>query len=201
VDAEFRVQLVLRAAQFASEVLHDERTGFDVLRSGAAAPPFPDALWDALEAAALQINRLDALDAQLARSIERSDTPQDKQRLLRRRASLLVNKLSRFDQAAHVFERLVEAEPNDPELAEAQLDCLRRAGRHRELLRACERRLLQLEDSTAKRHLMREMAQVWEVELKNRASALAIWAEVHTQDPDDAEAAQAVERLRTAEAI
>ena len=47
---------------------------------------------------------------------------------------------------------------------------------------------------------MREMAQIWEVELKNRASALAIWNDVHALAPRDEEASRAVQRLREAEA-
>lgn len=197
----FRVTLILNAARFANEVLNDERACFDVLRGGAAAPPFPEPLLDALEQTAIRIQRLDALDAQLARSAERSDAAEDKQRLLRRRARLLVQNLARYDQAAHVYERLLELAPDDTELAEAQLECLRRAGRHRELLRACERRLPHLRDPEAKLELMREMAQIWEIELKNKASALAIWTDVHTLSPRDEEASRALERLRASEAL
>jgi hypothetical protein len=46
---------------------------------------------------------------------------------------------------------------------------------------------------------MREMATIWEVELKNRASALAIWNDVHALEPRDEEAARAVERLQRAD--
>lgn len=199
VSGEFRVELSLRAARFASEVLHDERASFDVLRSGAGAPPFPERLLEALEETAVRIGRLDALDAQLARSAERSDAAEDRQRLLRRRARLLVDRLERLDQAALVYESLLDLAPDDEALAEAQLSCLRRAGRHRELLRACERRLPHMQDARAKLALMREMAQIWEIELKNRASARAIWADVQAIAPTDEEASQALERLRASE--
>jgi tetratricopeptide (TPR) repeat protein len=195
-DDDFRIALILNAARFASEVLHDERACFDVLRGGAASPPFPEPLLDALQDTAIRIQRLDALDAQLARSAERSDAAADKQRLLRRRARLLVEQLARYDQAALVYERLLELAPDDAELADAQLECLRLAGRHRELLRACERRLPHLHDPAAKLKLMREMAQIWEIELKNKASALAIWTDVRQLSPRDEEASRAVERLR-----
>jgi hypothetical protein len=197
---EFRTQLVLRAARIASQALRDERTGFDVLRGGAALPPFAEPLLDALEEAAVRINRLDALDAQLARSAERSDPVADKQRLLARRARVLTERLGRFDHAAQVYERLVELAPNDARAAALQLECLRKAGRPRELLRACERRLPHLKDAQAKLALMREMATIWEVELKNRASALALWIDVRELAPRDEEATRAVERLRAMDA-
>ena len=64
------------------------------------------------------------------------------------------------------------------------------------MLRACERRLPHLHDPHAKLELMREMAQIWEIELKNKASALAIWNDVRSLSPRDEEASRAVERLR-----
>ncbi|MEY4577734.1 MAG: hypothetical protein RL701_2437, partial [Pseudomonadota bacterium] len=201
VGSTFRTQLVLRAAQFAATALHDDRTSFDILRGGAALPPFSDALLDAMEQTAQRINRLDALDAQLARSAERSEAIADKQRLLTRRARVLTEQLARHDQAAQVYERLLELAPDDAHTAALQLECLRKAGRHRELLRACERRLPHVQDAEARLALMREMAVIWEVELKNRASALAIWNDVQALEPRDEEATRAVERLQaTAEA-
>jgi tetratricopeptide (TPR) repeat protein len=141
------------------------------------------------------------LDAQLARSAERSEAIADKQRLLTRRARVLTEQLARHDQAAQVYERLLELAPDDAHTAALQLECLRKAGRHRELLRACERRLPHVQDAEARLALMREMAVIWEVELKNRASALAIWNDVQALEPRDEEATRAVERLQaTAEA-
>jgi len=198
VDPAFRVQLILRAARLASDELHDEHTGFDVLRGGAALPPFSEELLAALEASAVHIGRLDALDAQLARSAERADAP-DRQRLLRHRARVLTEQLSRYDQAAQVYEQLLALDPNDHEAATQHLACLRRAGRHRELLRACERRLPRVQDAETKLALMREMAVIWEVEFKNRFSALAIWSDVHALEPSDEEASRAVQRLQAAD--
>jgi tetratricopeptide (TPR) repeat protein len=192
---EFRTQLILRAARFAREALTDEATSFDVLRSGAGAAPFAEPLLDALEEAALRIGRLDALDAQLARSVERSEDPADKRRLLARRARVLSDRLQRFDQAAQAYERLLELSPDDTRAAEQLASCLRKAGRHRELLRACERRLILVPEPERKLPIMREMATIWEVDLKNRASALAIWNDVRELAPHDEEATQAVQRL------
>jgi hypothetical protein len=77
---------------------------------------------------------------------------------------------------------------------------LRKAGRHREFLRACERRLPHVQEASTKLALMREMAMIWEVELKNRASALAIWSDVRALSPRDEEATRALERLQALEA-
>jgi hypothetical protein len=195
VTSEFRTQLILRAAQLARAALADEAASFDVLRSGAGAPPFAEPLLDALEEAAVRIGRLDALDAQLSRSVERADSEQDKRRLLARRARLLKDRLQRLDQAAQVYERLLELSPSDTQAAELLAGCLRKAGRPRELLRACERRLTHVPEPEHKLPIMREMATIWEVELKNRASAMAIWNDVRELAPQDEEAVQALLRL------
>jgi tetratricopeptide (TPR) repeat protein len=194
-NAAFRIELTLRAARFARHALQDESGSFDALRAGAGLPPFADPILDALEEAALRSGRLDALDGLLARNAERCENDDDKRRLLARRARVLSDRLERFDQAAQVYERLVELSPNDARAAELLLACLRKAGRHRELLRACERRLLHLHDPEHKLAIMREMATIWEVDLKNRASALAIWNDVRELAPHDEAASRALLRL------
>ena len=194
-DPAFRTRLILNAARFAREELADPGASFDVLRGGAGAPPFSDAVLDALEDTAVRIGRLDALDAQLARSIERSDDDQDRLRLLARRARVLQERLQRYDQAAQTYERVLDLAPNDAQAAELLATCLRKAGRHRELLRACERRLTRVPEPERRLPIMREMAIIWEFELKNRASALAIWHDVRALAPQDEEATQALQRL------
>jgi hypothetical protein len=42
---------------------------------------------------------------------------------------------------------------------------------------------------------MREMATIWEVDLKNRASAVAIWNDVREMAPHDEAASRALQRL------
>jgi hypothetical protein len=43
--------------------------------------------------------------------------------------------------------------------------------------------------------LMRAMAKLWEVELKNRASAIEVWNDVRAIAPEDEEAERAIARL------
>ena len=45
---------------------------------------------------------------------------------------------------------------------------------------------------------MREIARVWEVDLKNRASAVMVWSELHVLLPHDQEAQAAIARLQGA---
>ena len=192
-----RTDLVLSAFRWVTEALGDAAGGFDVLRAGSNEPPIADALLEALETTASRLHRLDALNAHLARVAERA-LPDQKRELLAHRARILEERLRRYDQAAQAYERLLEMDPHDL-VTEARLfACLRQAGRHRELLQALERRLQRSTEVERRTGLMREIARVWEVDLKNRASAVMVWSEVHALLPHDAEAQAAIARLQGA---
>jgi tetratricopeptide (TPR) repeat protein len=189
-----RTDLILAAFGWVAQELGDAAGSFDVLRAGSNEPPISDALFEALETTASKLHRLDALNAHLARVAERAPAEQ-KHELLARRARILEERLRRYDQAAQAYERLLEMDPNDL-AAEARLfACLKQAGRHRELLQALERRLQRSTELERRASLMREIARVWEVDLKNRASAKMVWSELRSLVPEDAEAEAAIARL------
>lgn len=192
-----RTNLVLSAFRWVTEALGDAAGGFDVLRAGSSEPPISDALLEALETTASRLHRLDALNAHLARIAERA--PQDQKReLLARRARILEERLRRYDQAAQAYERLLEMDPHDLVAEARHFACLKQAGRHRELLQALERRLQRSTEIERRTGLMREIARVWEVDLKNRASAVTVWSELHALLPHDEEAQAAIARLQGA---
>jgi tetratricopeptide (TPR) repeat protein len=189
-----RTELVLAAFRWVSETLGDAPGGFDVLRAGSNEPPVSEAVLEALETAASKLHRLDALNAHLARIAERAQ-PDQKRELLARRARILEERLRRYDQAAQAYERLLEMDPHDLAAEARHFACLKQAGRHRELLQALERRLQRSTELERRTALMREIARVWEVDLKNRASAAMVWTEVQALLPHDAEAQAAIARL------
>ncbi len=195
--AEFHDALFIRAARFLRDELHDEAASFDTLRQGTSNAPFSESLLDALEASTLHLGRLDALHAHFARIADRAADKQDKQRLLLRRARVLDEHLGRADQAAQAYERALELDPENEAVATQLVTCLKKAGRYRELLHALDRRLQRVSDVSQRLPLMREMASIWEIELKNRASARELWIAVHALAPQDEEAGRALERLGT----
>jgi tetratricopeptide (TPR) repeat protein len=186
--------LVLRASQLLRDELHDEAACFDALKQGAALFPNDLDLYDALERAALQINRLDALDAHLARCVQRAEF-EVKRALLLRRAKLLADHLQRHAKAAEVYRELLALDPDNGTAFDALLRSLRQAGRYQDLLKLYNDRLARTEELGARLSLMRQMAQLWEVELKNRPSAVELWRVVRALAPDDQEAAAALSRL------
>jgi tetratricopeptide (TPR) repeat protein len=187
--------LVLRASQLLRSDLEDESACFDVLKQGATLFPDDLDLYDALERSALQIKRLDALDAHLSRAIQRSNDAELRLGLLQRRGNLLGQHLKRYGKAAEVFRELLSLAPNDEGARRALPDMLRRDGRYQDLLRLYDEWLVRTSDPSQRVELMREKAKLWELELRNRSGAIEVWREVLELSPDDSEASAMLARL------
>jgi len=196
VGEAFGAVLVLRASQLLSDDLGDASACFDALKQGATMFPNDLDLYDALEQAAIQIRRLDALDAHLARCEQRATAPEVKRAVLRRRGRLLAEHLQRPAKAADVYRELVALQPDDDEAFEAWLHSLRQAGKYQDLLKAYSERIAGAGDARSRVQLLRQKAKVWEVELKNRPGAIEVWHEIRAIAPDDEEAAAALSRLQ-----
>jgi tetratricopeptide (TPR) repeat protein len=188
--------LVLRASQLLRDELGDESACFDVLRQGATL--FPDDLdvYDALERAAVKLKRLDALDAHLSRSVQRATDDDVKRALLERRGKLNAEHLKRPAKAAEAYRELLDL--GDATAFDALLRSLRAAGRYQDLLKLYNERLAKTEELGPRIELMRQMALLWEIELKNRPSAVELWRVVQALAPDDQEANAALSRLGAA---
>lgn len=187
--------LVLRASQLLRSDLADESACFDVLKQGATLFPDDLDLYDALERSALEIKRLDALDAHLSRAIARSNDAELRLGLLKRRGNLLGQHLKRYGKAAEVFRELLSLAPEDADARQALPDMLRRDGRYQDLLRLYDEWLQRTSDPTRRVQLMREKAKLWELELRNRSGAIEVWREVLALSPDDSEASAMLARL------
>lgn len=188
--------LVLRASQLLHDELHDRSATFDVLRRGSTMFPDDPDIADGLEQAAVEIRRLDALDAHLARLASEVTDDDTRIGLLERRGRVLSDHLKRHDSAAGVYREILQIDPDDEGAARALMNCLKKAGRFQQLIRAIHERIERSDDADEKIALMREVAAVWEVELKNRSGAIEAWNELIALRPGDEEAAQALARLQ-----
>jgi tetratricopeptide (TPR) repeat protein len=191
----FGPSLFVRAATLLETRLADAAGAFDALKQGAGAFLEDEALFGALERSADAIGRLDALDAQLARWIERAQDDQTRKRLLRRRGHLLGDRLGRHAKASEVFDALVDLDPRDRGARDAWLDALERSGEYPALARACMRAIGHAETDDDRVALWRRVAVLWERELKHRVNALEAWRELLALAPDDADATAALARL------
>lgn len=194
--APFGPALVLRAATLLSTRLGDPGGAFDALKQGVGTFLDDEALFEAFEQSSVAIGRLDALDAALARWIERARDPETKKRLLRRRGRVLADRLGRHAKASEAFAALVELDPADREAGRALIDSLERSGEYPDLVRACMRAIDRTETTEERIALWRKVASLWERELKHKANAIEAWREVRTLAPDDADAVAALDRLQ-----
>jgi golgin subfamily B member 1 len=194
-EPEFAEQLVLRGTQLLQNELDDERSAFDMLLQGISLVPQSEPLYAALRAMADTRGRLDAIDAQLARSIEDATDLFTSQRVLRRRGSLLEDALGRFQDAATVYAKLVAQNPDDTQAGDRLRVNLRRSGRYQELLSALGKQLQRTQAGTARLGLLKEVASTWETDLRNRWEALDAWKLVLAEQPQDRDAHAALERL------
>ena len=138
---------------------------------------------------------MDALDAHLARAVQRVEDLELRRGLLRRRGNLLGEHLERHAKAAEVYHELLTLDPSDSEARKALPPMLRKASRYQELLKVYDGWLAEEQDPERRVTLLREKARLWEVELRNRPSAQDVWREVLSLAPDDAEARNAIGRM------
>ena len=192
----FGPALVLRAATLLATRLSDAAGAFDALKQGVGTFLDDEALFEAFEQSSVSIGRLDALDAQLARWIERARDGETKKRLLRRRGRILADRLGRHAKASEAFAALVDLDPDDREARRALFDALERSGEYPDLVRACMRAIERSETAEERVALWRKVAALWERELKHRANAIEAWREVLALAPDDADAVAALDRLQ-----
>jgi tetratricopeptide (TPR) repeat protein len=193
--ASIGVTLLRRASRLVEEKLGDERAAFDLLRLGATLYPLDENMYDSLLERAEATGHLDALDAHLARGVDEALDPRTAASLLARRARLLEGPLGRPDDAANVYSKLLQLRPDDHPAASKLRDSLRRARRFQDLLVVIHKQTLRAKTVEEKIELLKETAQVWELDLRNRWEAVDAWGKVLELAPEDGEALRAMGRL------
>jgi hypothetical protein len=188
-------QLILRASRLLADRFADEPGAFELLRQGSNLFPLDETLYDVLLERAEALKRLDALDAHLSRAVDEALDPLSAASLLARRARLLEGPLARPDDAADVYAKLMQLRPDDGHAASKLRDSLRRARRFQDLLLVIHKQLQRVKLPAEKLELLKESAQIWELDLKNRWEALDAYRKVLEFAPGDAEAQRAVMRL------
>jgi len=186
-------RLLLRAARLLADDLNDDGQAFDCLKLASTYAGIPEVL-DALETFVERTHRWEELDQHLAYLIREAFDSKTAAELLNRRGRVLEEVLQRYEEAAEVFRQLVTVAKDDEAATDKLLRCLRRAGKHQDLLMVLEQEIRKADDER-KVVLLRESASVWERELDNRWEAQDIWKKVLKIAPDDPEATEALKRL------
>jgi tetratricopeptide (TPR) repeat protein len=191
---ELGPQMILRADGLLRERLRDDRTGFDVLRQGVGLFPSNEEIYDALFERATALGRLDALDSHLSKCIDKALDPQTAATLLARRATLLEGPLGRPAQAIEVLTKLLQLRPDDAHAAARLRRTLRKARRFPDLLLAIHKQLQRVKEPDERLALIKESANIWEGDLRNRFEARDAWRKALELSPNDAEAGAGVAR-------
>jgi hypothetical protein len=189
--------LMLRASQLYQSELRDEAACFDALKEAATLFPDDVDLYDALEQAGIRLKRLDALEAHLTRVVQRTRDPEAKMALLERRGRLLAEHLDRAAKAADAYRELSVLKPNDGEIRQRLFACLRKAGRYQELLKLLRERVELGGEERERLALLRQIAGLWENELRNKPNAIQTWQELLVLAPEDSSAQAELSRLQT----
>lgn len=193
-DPRAGATLLLRGARLLEERLTDPQAAIASLEKASTLAALPHVL-DALEAASDRLGRDDELDRHLEHLIEEALDSATAADLLRRRGRRLEEKLGRYEDAADVFRQLISVRRDDHDAADHLIVCLRKAGKHQDMLIALDREIRSAEDPERKLQLMREVASVWEKELANKWEAIDAYKKILKVAPGDAEATAAIERL------
>jgi len=192
---EVSAVMLRRAAQVCLEDLDDVQTGLKYLVRATTYAPENAEILDELEQLSEREGRLDAFQKHLDKLVQEALDQATAASLLKRRGRVLEIELERYGEAADVFTRLLALRRHDPEVPPRLKNCLRKSGRHQDLLMALEKEADRAGDTIAKVDLYKDVARVWEEDLGNKWEAIDAWKRVLKEDPDDEDATEAVQRL------
>ncbi|NOY89634.1 MAG: hypothetical protein GXP55_00395, partial [Deltaproteobacteria bacterium] len=186
--------LLARAAGVLEAELGEISQAYSCLKRATTILSNDPATLDDLERLAEETARLDELSAHLGHLIDEALDSATASALLARRGRLLEEQLERLDEAAEVYRQLRLLNKDDPEASTRLRSCLRRAGKHQDLLLVLDQELARTRELEPRLELEREVARTWDVELDNRWEAIDAWQRVLTLAPEDEEAKEALER-------
>ncbi|HEY3450654.1 MAG TPA: hypothetical protein VGK67_30135 [Myxococcales bacterium] len=156
------------------------------------APAEPE-LFATARQAAEQAGLLDTYADLLGELLEKS--PSSAHASVHRELAELQEQLGDGEAALRHLRLAVEADPRNPGTLEALLRIYRARGQWAALAEAQEKASLLLPDERSRLEALREAANVHEIRLDDKESALECWQGILGREPGDREAALALERL------
>ena len=152
--------------------------------------------WDELEAFYAANEKWDELIRIVERQAEAQETaPTDKISLLFRAARLWEDKKGKPDRAARVYEKILGADPDNVQAAEALTPIYEEAHDPRKLVSVLEVRFAHAEEMESKVDLLGRIGQVFEERLKQPEVAFERYLEAFALAPMREETREQVERL------
>ncbi len=193
-EPQSAAKLLMYAAAMLREELRDDRGAFEAMKIATGFAPFDDELLDEVEEFVEELEIYPTFEAHLGKLVEDAIDSRTAAALMRRRGRILEVELERFSEAAEVFSSLMTLIPNDGDVPPRLKNCLRRAGRHQDLLILLDREV-ERNEGYRRAAVLKEVAAIWENDLKNRWEALDVWKKVLKLSPNDSDGQAAVARL------
>ncbi|MFW6051584.1 MAG: hypothetical protein ACODAU_10435, partial [Myxococcota bacterium] len=187
--------LLQRGARLLGDDLGDEEAAYRMLAQATRLAPGNAALLDAFEDLARARDQVAELDRHLDRLADEAIDSATAATLLDRRGRLL-EELGRHADAAEVYRQLLPIAPAGSDVSERLRTCLRQSRAFQDLLLVLDRELGKTRDPERRAELLKEVARTWDHDLENRWEALDAWKKVLAAAPGDAEAEEAIERLK-----
>jgi tetratricopeptide (TPR) repeat protein len=197
-DPRAGAALLRSAARLFDSELAEPDSAFGALLRATTIAPFDDESHQALTDLAVRLGRTGPVEKHLGRLVEEALDAKTAGALIRRRATLLARD-GRHADAAEAWAQLKNLAPNDEGVRVELRASLRRAGKHQDLLMALGQELNKAREPAAKAEIAREIAVTWERDLKNRWEAIEAWTKVLSLAPGDADATEALARLKAGE--
>lgn len=202
-SAHEALELLVRVARIEEEQIANERAAFDTYVDAMALAPADERPRRALQRLAPAQSRW--TDAAIAWEDAVAAAPEHdlalRGALLRELAEIYDDRLGDADSAITAYARLLEVDPGNAELSIDAARALDRlytaAGKWAELIDIIRRQTDWVEGTVDRKGSFARIARLYEDQLGDADSAIAAWRDVLTEDPDDGEALDALERAYT----
>lgn len=193
-----RLELLREVAGLYESRINDKAKAFERYLAAFELSPADEQSQTDVERAAQLTGRWDDLVEAYRAAVDRSEQEGDLGAvgsLRLRLGRVLVEEVGRVDEALREYRAVSETEPEDPTALEALEKLYRQTERWRDLLDVYSKKLALAVDPIERKGILYEIAGLYEQRLAEPASAIETYRAVLDDDPADAVALEALDRL------
>ncbi len=197
-DATERLELLREVAGLYETRINDKNNAFERFLSAFGIAPADETSQADVERAAQLTGRWDDLIGAYQSEIARADSEGDAMlanTLRLRLGRVLVDEVQRVDDALAEYRAVYESEPDNAIALEALERLYRDTERWRELLNVYGKKRELAADPDERKQILYEIAKLYETQIGEPASAVQTYQAVLEDDPTDAVALEALDRL------
>lgn len=197
-DAHERLELLREVAGLYEGRINDKNKAFERYLSAFEIAPHDEQSQTDVERAAQQTGRWEDVIAAYRASVERAQQEGDvagADALRLRLGRVLVEEVGRIDDALVEYRAVYDNEPENEVALGALEQLYRHTERWRELMEVYSKKRQLLDDPESRKQILYEIARLHEAQLGDAGSAIETYQAVLEDDPADAVALEALDRL------